>query len=103
MSVGHWVFGVLGGGFVLAAAIKAWLFFSVVQEGLRHRGVSVDDGRLALRGSFGHYTRTYLALLDADERQQPCNQWVARLQWLVPLLGFAAVFGAILAFSLTGQ
>ena len=102
MSTGQLVFAVLFGSFLLAAAINAWLFFSVVQGGLRDRGVPVDDGKLALRGSFGRYTRTYLALLDADEQRQPRPRWIARLQWLVPLLGAATALSAILASLLTG-
>lgn len=103
MSTGQLVCGALFGGFLLAVAAKGWLFFSVVQDGLRERGVPVDDGRLALRGSFSRCTRTYLALLDAGQRQEPRNRWVARLQWLVPLLGATAALSAILASLLTGQ
>ena len=103
MGVGQWLFCVLFGGFLAAVVLRCWLFFSVVQDGLRARGVAVDDGWLAVRGSFNRYTRTYLALLDAQERRQPRNRWVARLQWLVPLLGAGMALGAILASSLTGQ
>lgn len=87
---------------VVAGVAKAWLFFSVVQPGLRERGVSVDDGRLALRGSFGHYTRAYLALLSDAEQRQPCNRWLRWLQWLLPLLIATAVASGIL-FSLRAE
>lgn len=87
---------------IAAGVTKAWLFFAVVQPGLRARGVSVDDGRLALRGSFGHYTRAYLTLLSAAEQRQPCNRWLRWLQWLLPLLIATAVASGILFSLWTG-
>lgn len=89
--------------FLVAVVAKGWLFLSVVQAGLRERAVSVDEGRLALRGSFSRYTRIYLALLDDDERRQPGNRWVARLQWLVPLLGAMLVASVLLNSLLIGR
>ncbi|MCL7713706.1 hypothetical protein [Stenotrophomonas mori] len=103
MDAGGLCFGALFSAFAVAVVAKGWLFLAVVQEGLRRRGVMVDEGLLALRGTFGRYTRTYLALLDAGERRRPGNRWVARLQWLVPLLGAGAALSALLASSFTGQ
>ncbi len=88
--------------FALAALAKGYLFFVVVQDGLRERRVSVDDGRLALRGSFNRYTRTYLALLTDEERRQPGNRWVARLQWLLPALALLLLASAIFHTWQTG-
>ncbi len=83
---------------LLAGLLKLLLFFSVVQEGLRQRQVSVDDGLLALRGSFSRYTRIYLGMLSEEERRQPCNRWVAGLQWLLPVLAMVFVASVIFRF-----
>lgn len=97
MDTGLLVFLLAFGAFLLAVVVKGYLFLSVVQPGLHARGVSVDEGRLAFRGSFGGYTRQYLALLDDLERRQPVNCWIARLQWWVPVLG--ATMAACAVFS----
>lgn len=103
MDSGLVAFAVLLGVLVLAALVKGYLFFSVVQPGLRARGVSVDDGYLAFRGSFGRYTREYLALLDDVEQRQPVNRWIARLQWCVPVLGATLAAGVVLSSWLSGR
>lgn len=97
------VFATLLGVFVLAALVKGYLFLSVVQPGLRARGVSVDEGYLAFRGSVGRYTREYLALLDDIEQRQPVNRWIARLQWCVPVLGATLAASAVFSSWLTGR
>ncbi|HEX7989509.1 MAG TPA: hypothetical protein VF513_05050 [Stenotrophomonas sp.] len=103
MASGFPVFAALLGVLVLAALVKGYLFLSVVQPGLRARGVAVDEGYLAFRGSFGRYTREYLALLDAIEQRQPVNRWIARLQWAVPMLGASLAASAVLSSWLTGR
>lgn len=103
MDTGLVVFLVAFGTFLLAVAVKGYLFLSVVQPGLHARGVSVDEGRLAFRGSFGRYTREYLALLDDVERCLPVNRWIARLQWWVPVLGAAMAASAVLSSWLSGR
>jgi hypothetical protein len=103
MDTGLLVFLLAFGVFLLAVAVKGYLFLSVVQPGLHARGVSVDEGRLAFRGSFGRYTREYLALLDDVERRQPVNCWIARLQWWVPVLGATMAVSAVLSSWLTGR
>ncbi|PZU29680.1 MAG: hypothetical protein DI584_02150 [Stenotrophomonas sp.] len=103
MDTGLFVFLVAFCTFLLAGVVKGYLFLSVVQPGLQARGVSVDEGRLAFRGSFGRYTRAYLALLDDVERCQPVNRWIARLQWWVPVLGAAVATSAVLSSWLSGR
>jgi len=92
-----------GGLLLLAGVLNVFLFFSVVQDGLRERRVSVDEGHLALRGAFSRYTRIYLALLTAEERRLPRNRWVAGLQWLLPVLGVLLAAGVIFNFWHTGH
>lgn len=103
MDTGLLVFGLAFVAFVLAAVLKGYLFLAVVQPGLQTRGVTVDEGRLAFRGSFGRYTRDYLALLDEVERRQPVNRWIARLQWWLPLLGAVMAASALFSSWLTGR
>lgn len=103
MDTGLLVFGLAFTAFVLAAVLKGYLFLTVVQPGLQARGVQVDEGRLAFRGSFGRYTRDYLALLDEAELRQPANRWIARLQWWLPVLGAAMAASALFSSWLTGR
>ncbi|KRG72612.1 hypothetical protein ABB27_00230 [Stenotrophomonas terrae] len=103
MDAGLLVFGLAFAAFVLAAMLKGYLFLAVVQPGLQARGVPVDEGRLAFRGSFGRYTRDYLVLLDEVERRQPVNRWIARLQWWVPVLGVLMAASALFSSWLTGR
>ena len=103
MDTGLLVFLLAFGAFLLAVVVKGYLFLSVVQPGLHAQGVSVDEGRLAFRGSFGRYTREYLALLDDVEQRRPVNCWIARLQWWVPVLGAAVAASAVLSSWLTGR
>lgn len=103
MDTGLLVFGLAFAAFVLAAMLKGYLFLAVVQPGLQARGVPVDEGRLAFRGSFGRYTRDYLALLDEVEQRQPVNRWIARLQWWLPVLGAATAASALFSSWLTGR
>ncbi|AMJ55557.1 MULTISPECIES: hypothetical protein [Stenotrophomonas] len=103
MDTGLLVFGLAFAAFVLAAVVKGYLFLAVVQPGLQTRGVPVDEGRLAFRGSVGRYTRDYLALLDEVEQRQPLNRWIARLQWGLPVLGAAMAAAAFFSSWLTGR
>lgn len=103
MDTGLFVFLVALGAFLLAVLVKGYLFLSVVQPGLQARGVPVDEGRLAFRGSFGRYTGEYLALLDDVERRQPTNRWIARLQWWVPVLGATMAASAVFSSWLSGR
>ncbi len=103
METGVLVFLIALVAFVLAVVVNVYLFLAVVQPGLLARGVPVNEGLLAFRGSVGRYTRDYLALLDEVEQRQPLNRWIARLQWGLPVLGAAMAAVAFFSSWLTGR